>query len=40
MATLEELEETAKLFFLKKSATDSLTEVQLNELRTAFAVRW
>lgn len=40
MATLEELEETAKLFFLKKSAIDPLTDMQLNELRTAFAVRW
>lgn len=40
MATLEELEETVKLFFLKKSAIDPLTDLQLNELRTAFAVRW
>jgi len=40
MATLEELEETAKLFFLKKKLIDPLTDAQLNELRTAFAVRW
>lgn len=40
MATLEELEETAKLFCLKKKPMDPLTDVQLNELRTAFAVRW
>ena len=40
MATLEELEETAKLFYFKHSSIDSLTDVQLNELRTAFAVRW
>jgi ribulose-5-phosphate 4-epimerase/fuculose-1-phosphate aldolase len=40
MATLEELEETAKLFFLKKKPIDPLTDEQLNELRTAFAVRW
>jgi ribulose-5-phosphate 4-epimerase/fuculose-1-phosphate aldolase len=40
MATLEELEETAKLFFHKKTFIDPLTDVQLNELRTAFAVRW
>jgi ribulose-5-phosphate 4-epimerase/fuculose-1-phosphate aldolase len=40
MATLEELEETAKLFFLKKKLIEPLTDVQLNELRTAFAARW
>ncbi len=40
MATLEELEETAKLFYLKNTPLDLLTDVQLNELRTAFAVRW
>lgn len=40
MATLEELEETAKLFNLGRSQIDPLTDVQLNELRTAFAVRW
>lgn len=40
MATLEELEETAKLFYLKNTPIKSLTDAQLNELRTAFAVRW
>jgi ribulose-5-phosphate 4-epimerase/fuculose-1-phosphate aldolase len=40
MATLEELEETAKLFYLKNTLIKPLTDVQLNELRTAFAVRW
>jgi hypothetical protein len=40
MATLEELEETAKLFYLKNAPINSLTDAQLNELRTAFAVRW
>ena len=40
MATLEELEETAKLFFLRKNEIDPLSDGQLNELRTAFAVRW
>lgn len=40
MATLEELEETAKLFHLKNTLIESLTDAQLNELRTAFAVRW
>lgn len=40
MATLEELEETAKLFYLKNTPINPLTDVQLNELRTAFVVRW
>lgn len=40
MATLEELEETAKLFFLKNAVIKPLTDAQLDELRTAFAVRW
>jgi ribulose-5-phosphate 4-epimerase/fuculose-1-phosphate aldolase len=40
MATLEELEETAKLFYLKNTLIKPLTDVQLDELRTAFAVRW
>ncbi|CAM3810190.1 aldolase [Polynucleobacter antarcticus] len=40
MATLEELEETAKIFYLKNAPIKPLTDVQLNELRTAFAVRW
>jgi hypothetical protein len=40
MATLEELEETAKLFYLKNAPINPLTDAQLNELRTAFAVRW
>ena len=40
MATLEELEETAKLCYLKNTPMKPLTDDQLNELRTAFAVRW
>lgn len=40
MATLEELEETAKLFYLKHAPIDPLTDAQLEEMRTTFAVRW
>jgi ribulose-5-phosphate 4-epimerase/fuculose-1-phosphate aldolase len=40
MATLEELEETAKLFYLKSAPIAPLMDAQLDELRTAFAVRW
>lgn len=40
MATLEELEETAKLFLLKQGAVTPLTDAQIEELRAAFAARW
>lgn len=40
MATLEELEETAKLFLLQQGAVMPLTDVQIEELRAAFAARW
>lgn len=40
MATLEELEETAKLFLLHQGAVASLTDAQIEELRAAFAARW
>lgn len=40
MATLEELEETAKLFYLKNAPIVPLIDTQLDELRTTFAVRW
>lgn len=40
MATLEELEETAKLVLKSRSPVDALTEPQLNELRQVFGVKW
>jgi hypothetical protein len=40
MATLEELEETAKLWQMKQGFVDPLTEEQLSQLRTVFAARW
>lgn len=40
MATLEELEESAKLFHLKGRDVTPLVESQLEELRAAFAARW
>lgn len=40
MATLEELEETAKLFLLQQGRVTPLTDVQIEELRAAFAARW
>jgi ribulose-5-phosphate 4-epimerase/fuculose-1-phosphate aldolase len=40
MATLEELEETAKLWQLSKGLAPSLTEHQISELRQAFGVFW
>lgn len=40
MATLEELEETAKLVSKNQSLVSALTEPQLNELRQAFDVKW
>ncbi|MDQ6618338.1 MAG: aldolase [Pseudomonadota bacterium] len=40
MATLEELEETARLLVLAPAKTASLTDIQLDELRQAFGARW
>jgi len=40
MATLEELEETAKLWQMKQGSVAPLTEEQLSQLRTVFAARW
>jgi ribulose-5-phosphate 4-epimerase/fuculose-1-phosphate aldolase len=40
MATLEELEESAKLWQMKQGSVAPLTEEQISELRAAFAVRW
>jgi ribulose-5-phosphate 4-epimerase/fuculose-1-phosphate aldolase len=40
MATLEELEETAKLWQMKQGSVVPLTEEQLSQLRTAFAASW
>ena len=40
MATLEELEETARLACLSAPAPEPLTEPQINELRQTFGARW
>ena len=40
MATLEELEETAKLVCLSKKSIASLTESQIDELRKKFGASW
>lgn len=40
MATLEELEETARLMCLGADAPTPLTDFQLNELRQTFGARW
>ena len=40
MATLEELEETAKLWRLSHYQAEALSEAQINELRTAYGARW
>ena len=40
MATLEELEETARLACLGAHAPEPLTEAQIEELRSSFGVRW
>ncbi|NDP38088.1 MAG: aldolase [Rhodoferax sp.] len=40
MATLEELEETARLVSLSASAPEPLTESQINELRQTFGAQW
>jgi ribulose-5-phosphate 4-epimerase/fuculose-1-phosphate aldolase len=40
MAVLEELEETAKLWFMSRFAPAPLTPVQIDDLRRAFGARW
>jgi ribulose-5-phosphate 4-epimerase/fuculose-1-phosphate aldolase len=40
MATLEELEETARLWTLSHSQPQALTETQIDELRRTFGARW
>jgi 3-dehydro-4-phosphotetronate decarboxylase len=40
MATLEELEETARLICLSRKTPEPLTPAQIDELRTTFGVRW
>jgi ribulose-5-phosphate 4-epimerase/fuculose-1-phosphate aldolase len=40
MATLEELEETARLVCMSPSPQSSLTSDQLQELRDTFGARW
>lgn len=40
MATLEELEETAKLFLLTQGACKSLSDQQIEELRQIFGASW
>jgi hypothetical protein len=40
MATLEELEETAKLWYLTKGTAASLTESDIDQLRLTFGTFW
>jgi ribulose-5-phosphate 4-epimerase/fuculose-1-phosphate aldolase len=40
MATLEELEETAKLWMLSRGTAPSLSERHIDELRHTFGARW
>jgi ribulose-5-phosphate 4-epimerase/fuculose-1-phosphate aldolase len=40
MATMEELEETARLVALSPTAPEPLTETQIQELRQTFGARW
>ena len=40
MATLEELEETARVVCLARTAPRALTDAQIDELRTTFGARW
>ena len=40
MAVLEELEETARLVLLAQEPSAALTELQIDELRSAFGARW
>lgn len=39
-AALEELEETARLWLMREPRPARLTDAQVNELETAFGVRW
>jgi ribulose-5-phosphate 4-epimerase/fuculose-1-phosphate aldolase len=38
--TLEELEETARLWLMTEPRPVALTELQIDELRTTFGARW
>lgn len=40
MATLEELEKTARQVCLGASVPEPLTEIQIDELRHTFGARW
>jgi ribulose-5-phosphate 4-epimerase/fuculose-1-phosphate aldolase len=40
IATLEELEETARLIVLNRAPPEPLTEAQIDELRRSFDARW
>jgi len=40
MATLEELEETARLWLLSAGQPPALSAAQIDELRTTFGARW
>jgi hypothetical protein len=40
MATLEELEETARLWLMGQRQAQPLTPAQLDELRQAFGAAW
>ena len=40
MAALEELEETARLWLMTTPRPEPLSDAQLNDLRSAFGVRW
>ncbi len=40
MATLEELEETARLWHISQPKPEALDEGQISELRTVFGARW
>ena len=40
MATLEELEETARLWLMPGAKPAPLSEAQIEELRTTFGIRW
>jgi hypothetical protein len=40
MATLEELEETARLWLMTQPKPAPLAPAQIDELRSAFSARW
>jgi hypothetical protein len=40
MATLEELEETARLWLMSGVKPAPLSEAQIEELRATFGIRW